>query len=120
MSQPTPVTADIIPFPSHRPGKEDGQERLRRALDEYEVLGITTTLPFFREVAKDEEFVSGQLDTGFISRFNERHAAKKQESNQTETDLAAIAAALSYALRKQRSSLLTGTVSRWKMAGRKL
>ena len=32
MSQPTPVTADIIPFPSHRPEKEDGQERLRRAL----------------------------------------------------------------------------------------
>jgi acetyl-CoA carboxylase biotin carboxylase subunit len=95
-------------------------ERLRRALGEYEVSGITTTLPFFREVAGDEEFVSGQLDTGFISRFNERRAAKKQESNQIETDLAAIAAALSYALRQQRSSAVSATASRWKMAGRKL
>ena len=101
--------------------RHEAIERLRRALAEYEVSGITTTLPFFREVAEDEEFVSGQLDTGFISRFNERRAAKKQEPDQIETDLAAIAAALSYALRKQRSSVVTPAVtSRWKMAGRKL
>ena len=52
-------------------------DRLRRALDEYEVSGITTTLPFFREVVRDEEFISGRLDTGFIARFNERRAAAK-------------------------------------------
>src|SRR5689334_23640981 len=75
-------------------------ERLRRALDEYEVSGITTTLPFFREVARDEEFVSVHLDTGFITRFNERRAAAPHAFNQIESDLAAIAAALSYALRQ--------------------
>ena len=34
MSDPTPVAAAIIPFPSRRPAQagEDGQERLRRAL----------------------------------------------------------------------------------------
>ena len=97
-------------------------ERLRRALDEYEVSGITTTLPFFREVARDEEFISGRLDTGFITRFNERHAAKDTEAlTQTESDLAAIAAALSYALRQQQRSVRNTTPttkSRWKMAGR--
>jgi acetyl-CoA carboxylase biotin carboxylase subunit len=97
-------------------------ERLRRALDEYEVSGITTTLPFFREVAEDEEFVSGQLDTGFITRFNERRAAAAEppSSRQTETDLAAIAAALSYALEKPQRSVGTPAAarSRWKMAGR--
>src|SRR6185295_14729339 len=36
-------------------------ERLRRALDEYDVGGITTTLPFFRRVVRDEEFVAGRL-----------------------------------------------------------
>ena len=58
-----------------RAEREAAIERLERALDEYEVVGITTTLPFFREVIKDEEFVSGHLDTGFITRFNERRAA---------------------------------------------
>src|SRR5215217_5541842 len=50
-------------------------ERMRRALDEYMVGGIKTTLPFFREVMRDAEFVAGRLDTSFISRFNERRAA---------------------------------------------
>src|SRR5262249_47220950 len=43
-------------------------DRLRRALDEYAVGGIKTTLPFFREIVRDEEFIAGQLDTGFIPR----------------------------------------------------
>jgi acetyl-CoA carboxylase biotin carboxylase subunit len=100
--------------------RQEAIERLRRALDEYEVSGITTTLPFFREVAEDEEFVSGHLDTGFITRFNERRAAAApEEFNRLENDLAAIAAALSYALRQRQSSVVTPAVrSRWKMAGR--
>jgi acetyl-CoA carboxylase biotin carboxylase subunit len=99
--------------------REEAIERLRRALDEYEVVGITTTLPFFREVVRDEEFVSGHLDTGFISRLNERRAAAKETSSQVESDLAAIAAALSYALRQERSSMQTGTTkSRWRMSVR--
>src|SRR5262249_39029327 len=32
-------------------------DRLRRALDEYTVGGIKTTLPFFREIVRDEEFI---------------------------------------------------------------
>ncbi len=94
-------------------------ERLKRALDEYEVSGITTTLPFFREVVTDEEFISGRLDTGFITRFNERRAAKDVGTNQIESDLAVIAAALSYQTRpspKQTSN--PALKSRWKMAGR--
>jgi len=103
--------------------RDEAIERLRGALDEYEVSGITTNLPFFREVAEDEEFVSGHLDTGFITRFNERRAAAgSQEVSQTESDLAVIAAALSYALRQRQTS--PGSIatpaarSRWKMAGR--
>jgi acetyl-CoA carboxylase biotin carboxylase subunit len=50
-------------------------DRLRRALDEYMVGGIKTTLPFFREIVRDAEFIEGRLDTGFIPRFFERRAA---------------------------------------------
>src|SRR6201989_2976862 len=52
-------------------------ERMRPALWEYTVGGINTTLPFFREVMRDEEFVAGRLDTGFIPRFNERRDAAR-------------------------------------------
>ena len=100
--------------------RSEAIERLERALDEYEVAGITTTLPFFREVVRDDEFISGRLDTGFIGRFNERR--KPQPQTEIETDLAAIAAALSYALRQQQNSIQTtnnAAHSRWKMAGRR-
>jgi len=100
--------------------RQEAIDRLRRALDEYEVVGITTTLPFFREIVRDQEFISGQLDTGFISRFNERRTSSEPSST-VEVDLAAIAAALSYLNRQQRAAIQTATQiskSRWKMAGR--
>src|SRR4029078_6396235 len=74
--------------------RDEAIDRLKRALDEYEVTGITTTLPFFREVGADEEFVSARADTGFITRFNERRAVQEVESSQVESDLVAIAEAL--------------------------
>src|SRR6185369_14906350 len=56
-------------------------DRMRRALDEYAVDGIRTTLPFFREVIRDQEFIEGKLDTGFIERFHERRAAGSRADN---------------------------------------
>jgi len=100
--------------------RQEAIDRMKRALDEYEISGITTTLPFFREVVRDDEFISGRLDTGFITRFNDRRASQGPPSRQVESDLAAIAAALSYALRQQQAAVqITATAkSRWKMAGR--
>jgi acetyl-CoA carboxylase biotin carboxylase subunit len=94
-------------------------ERLRRALDEYQVSGITTTLPFFREVARDEEFVAGKLDTGFIARFNERNT--EVAPPEEHVDLALIAAAIHYSRHQQPVFVQSGaqvTDGRWKMAGR--
>ncbi|MGI8788505.1 MAG: acetyl-CoA carboxylase biotin carboxylase subunit [Pyrinomonadaceae bacterium] len=95
-------------------------DRLRRALREYEVGGIKTTLTFFREVVEDEEFISGNLDTGFIGRFNERKQAKK--ADETTRDLALIAAAVAYRGKQNSVSGNTNsneqTVSRWALAGR--
>ena len=98
-------------------------DRLRRALDEYEVGGIKTTLPFFREIVRDEEFLQGKLDTGFIGRFNERRANVSQTQDQY-ADLAAIVSAAHYMeLQKQQSSFAMKSdaerESRWKILGRK-
>jgi acetyl-CoA carboxylase biotin carboxylase subunit len=98
-------------------------DRLRRALDEYEVGGIKTTLPFFREIVRDEEFKSGLLDTGFISRFNERRAAMKEgnEPEEVRQDIAIIAAALHYAGLQRDANFnarSSESQSRWKMSSR--
>lgn len=96
-------------------------DRLKRALNEYEVSGITTTLPFFRRVVDDPEFVEGKLDTGFIPRFNEREKAKHTETiPETETDIAIIAATLQFlqSQKNKTNSTATTSVNRWKMSGR--
>ena len=106
--------------------RSESLDRLRRALDEYEVGGIKTTLPFFREIIRDEEFKSGRLDTGFITRFNERRdaarAAGTSQHDQQQEDMAIIAAAIRYArLRKEASArppAPSDGENRWKMSGR--
>ena len=103
--------------------REEAIDRLARALDEYSLTGITSTLPFFRRVVKDPEFVAGKLDTGFIPRFNQRQAEANVQSNTAvEADLAMIAAALEYTKNQQRRTSVTmsgsGLASRWKMSVR--
>lgn len=99
-------------------GRDRGEaiERMRRALMEYQISGIKTTLPFFREVMNDEEFISGILDTGFIGRFNERR--KPTEPNQVEKDIAVIAAALKFSERSAAVKPSNKTASRWVMSVR--
>lgn len=97
--------------------REEAIDRLRRALREYEVGGIKTTVPFFREIVEDEEFISGNLDTGFITRFNERKKAK--ETDETTRDLALVAAALAY--RGMQNSIVNESqksTSDWVISGR--
>ncbi len=100
-------------------------DRLRRALGEYEVGGIKTTLPFFREIVRDPEFSDGRLDTGFITRFNERRgrvsSPASEKATQAQQDIALIAAAIHYS-RQQKEAALRPAIpvsqSRWKMSGR--
>ncbi|MCM3871538.1 MAG: acetyl-CoA carboxylase biotin carboxylase subunit [Pyrinomonadaceae bacterium] len=87
-------------------------DRLRRALDEYQVGGIKTNLAFFREIVRDEEFIAGRLDTGFIARFKERREEARradstpaQETEIIRQDVALIAGAIHYAKLQTTASL---------------
>src|SRR5205823_12603940 len=44
-------------------------ERMRRALDEYYVTGIKTTVPFHAAMMRSGEFRDGKYDTGFVERM---------------------------------------------------
>jgi acetyl-CoA carboxylase biotin carboxylase subunit len=93
---------------------------MRRALQEYEIGGIKTTLSFFREVMEDEEFIEGRLDTSFISRFNERR--NPAEADERIIDIAAIAAALAFSCSKSTIPETNGRPqeSHWGRAGREM
>jgi acetyl-CoA carboxylase biotin carboxylase subunit len=91
--------------------------RMRRALAEYEVRGIRTTLPFFQWVLNDEDFIAGRFDTGFIDRkLGARNGAALSTPDEHLQHIAAIAAALSHVTRASASSApaMATPSSRWK------
>ncbi|MGI8918137.1 MAG: acetyl-CoA carboxylase biotin carboxylase subunit, partial [Pyrinomonadaceae bacterium] len=102
--------------------REEAIDRLRRALDEYHVGGIKTTLPFFRQIVRDTQFITGKLDTGFIGRFQERQRHEIESQTQTElVDMALIAGALHCLQSQQRAAQHHYdelVQNRWKMMGR--
>ncbi|QQS37045.1 MAG: acetyl-CoA carboxylase biotin carboxylase subunit [Ignavibacteriales bacterium] len=49
--------------------REHAIARGRRALEEFTVEGIKTTIPFHLKVLEDERFLSGNFDTGFLEGF---------------------------------------------------
>jgi acetyl-CoA/propionyl-CoA carboxylase, biotin carboxylase, biotin carboxyl carrier protein len=59
-----PLFAKLIVRGANR---DDALRRLRRALSEFRVEGISTTLPFHRALIEDEVFISGEYTTGFVA-----------------------------------------------------
>jgi acetyl-CoA carboxylase biotin carboxylase subunit len=90
--------------------------RMRRALSEYEIVGVETTIPFFRRVLEDTDFVAGRIDTGFIDRVL---AEAPREEPSEEAELAALVAAALAAWREApRRIPVESPRSAWRTAGR--
>jgi len=67
--------------------------RMRRALDEYHVLGIRTSIPFFQWLLETEAFRDGRFDTTFLDReLDARGGRPFREADADDEDLVAIAA----------------------------
>jgi acetyl-CoA carboxylase, biotin carboxylase subunit len=112
-----PMISKLAVYGSSR---EEAIGRLGRALKEYEVGGIKTTLPFFREIIQDQEFIDGNLDTGFIEQWQERR--KKTKVSAIVNDLSVIASVLQQKSEKDNlpteSTSEAGKQSKWATAGR--
>jgi acetyl/propionyl-CoA carboxylase alpha subunit len=112
-----PLLAKLVVWGETR---EAAINRLSRALDEYAIEGIKTSLPFFRALARDEEFRRGEFDTGFIERFLQGGRKASFAAADTSRDIAAIAAVLHSrtSVAKVEGPSTAGKESGWKMSGR--
>jgi acetyl-CoA carboxylase biotin carboxylase subunit len=81
-----PMIAKLITFGKDR---EEAIQRMVRAIDEYEITGIETTLPFGKFVMQHPAFVSGNFDTHFVSKY-----FKPEDLEIVDQDEAEIAALL--------------------------
>lgn len=84
-----PMIAKLITYGKDR---EEAIARMIRAIDEYDITGIQTTLAFGKFVMQHEAFVSGKFDTHFVNKyFNTQSLVNEQPD---EALIAAIAAVI--------------------------
>lgn len=86
-----PMIAKLITYGKDR---EEAIQRMIRAIDEYEITGIQTTLSFGKFVMQHEAFRSGKFDTHFVSNYFNADSLK----NDTEDEalMAALFGAVMY------------------------
>ena len=58
----------------HGKDREEAMNKMQRALGQFVVQGIHTTIPLHQKIFEDEEFRAGKFDTKFMERFLERQA----------------------------------------------
>ena len=60
----------------HGKDREEAMNKMQRALSQFVVEGIHTTIPLHQKIFADAEFRSGAFDTKFMERFFERQGTK--------------------------------------------
>ncbi|KAK4508839.1 uncharacterized protein ATC70_013462 [Mucor velutinosus] len=53
----------------HGENRNDALRRFRRALEQYQVVGLNTNISFIKTVAEHPEFIKGEVETGFIQQY---------------------------------------------------
>ncbi len=59
-----PMIAKLVVWGTDR---QDAIARCKRALRDYHIVGVPTSIPFFLAVFEDADFLAGRYDTGFIT-----------------------------------------------------
>jgi acetyl-CoA carboxylase biotin carboxylase subunit len=107
-----PLISKLVAYGRNR---SEAVQRMKRALSEYKVGGVKTTIPFFHRLLSHPDFVGGHLHTGFIDA--QGLADVKPRSSEVEP---LIAAAVDFFVRsEQRSQISRPQRSLWKESGRR-
>ncbi len=53
---------------AHGNTRDEAIARMRRALEEFVIVGVATTIPFHMEMLRDPDFLAGTFDTGTLER----------------------------------------------------
>ena len=94
--------------------------RMRRALEEYRIVGVRTNIPFHQTLMDSHRFMAGQFDTRFVEeRFSMDDAMESRAAN---AEIAAILATLVAHQQSERNANIVRRnerdASNWKWVGR--
>ena len=86
-----PMLSKLITYGKNR---EEAIALMIKAIDNYQVEGVATTLAFGKFVMQHEAFRSGEFDTGFVKNYYDAEKLKSQHT--TEAEIAAMIALKQY------------------------
>ena len=108
-----PLIAKLV---VHGKDREEAIARMLRAIDEYVITGVSTTLQFCSFVLKHDAFVSGKFDTNFIKNYYKPEML--DTSTVAEAEIAALFGAIfvnkDSKVIKQTDNTVTKQPSKWK------
>lgn len=120
-----PMISKLITWGKNR---AESIERMKRALNEYFISGVRSSIPFLERIMRTPDFVEGKYNTHFIQNnedllFSNEESAEKE--NKEVEDLAMVAALLEYSAGRQQKNGQNGSngsssKSPWKEFGRKI
>jgi acetyl-CoA/propionyl-CoA carboxylase len=93
---------------------------MRNALDEFVIEGINTTIPLYKTIMEEPNFIKGDLSTDYLDRFKLFDKMNEEvRSAASEKAQAAVAAALLHGeLSRKGTAQNSGKkLSAWKMRG---
>ena len=94
--------------------------RMRRALEEYRIVGVRTNIPFHQTLMDSHRFMGGPFDTRFVEERFSMEAAS--EIDEAQAEIAAILATLVAHKETERSAQIVRNnerdTSNWKWVGR--
>lgn len=99
--------------------REYAIERMRRALYEYKLIGLTTNIRYLRRLIDVPQFKEGLYDASFIEQNQERLKKRKGYHNESE-DIAAVAAYIDYLMNFEENTSDEqdeSALSRWRAFG---
>ncbi|HUP45012.1 MAG TPA: acetyl-CoA carboxylase biotin carboxylase subunit [Thermoanaerobaculia bacterium] len=102
----------------HAATRGEAIARMRRALIEYRVEGIETTIPFFSYIMAHPDFAAARFDTGFIDRLLTEVDFSHGAAREGVIDAAILTAVIMAFEESQRVQVPEEHDSPWKRAGR--
>ena len=104
-----PMLSKLITYGKHR---EEAIQLMIKAIDNYKIKGISTTLPFGKFVCEHEAFTSGNFDTHFVKNYYSPAHLKIQYKK--EKEIAALVGLKRYLEGKEKLKIAGNTKSEWK------
>lgn len=104
-------------------GRDRGEAiaRMKRALDEYKIIGVQTIIPFHKLVMQHDKFIAGDLSTHFIEEEFPNKKGAIDGDDETLRAMAILTCLVDYQSKNripiQKSNISVRT-SRWKHSGR--